>query len=302
MHLYWWLCVWAVHTWLEACWCYAAGFFVGDVVSECRLFQSALWYHITNSQSRYITPTRLKSPQYSLHNNTTSSRKLLKMDVLTSETCWAVNWHSKASVIKLVYLYSKFYLTYFPTKRKNKQTRSPTTAWARAKVRKSRLNFWNSRPIFRLTNIMPLPQSGTFPLDKNALFTNSTTYLDGEARLNCVNWYLHWANAWKIDSTRVVFSREVCFISVDTGNQRIPEIPLHAIKFHAWCPMSTTRTNGATIFLRPLLHSNMSRVLWHQFLYTCPITRKLITFLSPATECNSWNYRQLCALFRLYLC
>jgi len=29
-----------------------------------------------------------------------------KMDVLTSETCWAVNWHNKASVIKLVCLYS----------------------------------------------------------------------------------------------------------------------------------------------------------------------------------------------------
>jgi len=32
-------------------------------------------------------------------NNATSSRKLLKMDVLTSEVCWAVNWHNKASVI-----------------------------------------------------------------------------------------------------------------------------------------------------------------------------------------------------------
>ena len=69
--------------------------------------QPALGYHITNSQSRYITPTRLKSAQYSLHNNAPSSRKLLKMDVLTSETCWAVNWHNKASDIKLVYLYSK---------------------------------------------------------------------------------------------------------------------------------------------------------------------------------------------------
>ena len=68
--------------------------------------QPALGYHITNSQSRYITPTRLESAQYSLHNNT-PSRKLLKMDVLTSETCWAVNWRNKASVIKLVYLYSK---------------------------------------------------------------------------------------------------------------------------------------------------------------------------------------------------
>jgi len=69
-------------------------------------------YHITNSQSRYITPKRLKSAQYSLHNNAPSSRKLLKMDVLTSETCWAVNWHNKASVIKLVYLYSNLVPTF----------------------------------------------------------------------------------------------------------------------------------------------------------------------------------------------
>ena len=45
----------------------------------------------------------------SRHNNAPSSRKLLKMDVLTPETCWAVNWHNKASVIKLVYLYSNFH-------------------------------------------------------------------------------------------------------------------------------------------------------------------------------------------------
>ena len=68
--------------------------------------QPTLGYHITNIQSRYITPTRLKSAPYSLHNNAPSSRKLLKMDVLTSETCWAVNWHDKASFIKSVYLYS----------------------------------------------------------------------------------------------------------------------------------------------------------------------------------------------------
>jgi len=93
--------------WLEEFWCYVAGLAVGDVVSECRL---ALRYHITNSQSRYITPTHLMSAQYNLRNNTPSSRKLLKMDVLTSETCWAVNWHNKASVIKLVYLYSNCHI------------------------------------------------------------------------------------------------------------------------------------------------------------------------------------------------
>ena len=114
--------------WLEACWCYVAGLSVGDVVSECRLnrsvvVQPTLGYHITSSQSRYITPALLKSayssgsactriphhqqtiplhntstPQVSLHNNA--------LDVLTPETCWAVNWHNKASAIKLVYLYS----------------------------------------------------------------------------------------------------------------------------------------------------------------------------------------------------
>ena len=69
------------------------------------VIQPALGYHITNSQSRYITPTRLKSAQYSLHNNAQSSRNILKMDVLKSETCWAVNLHNKTSVIKLIYLY-----------------------------------------------------------------------------------------------------------------------------------------------------------------------------------------------------
>jgi len=59
---------------------------------------------------RYITPTRLKPAQYNLCNNTPSSRKLLKMGVLTSETCWAVNWHNKISDIKLVYLYSSMLL------------------------------------------------------------------------------------------------------------------------------------------------------------------------------------------------
>ena len=49
--------------WLEACWCYVAGLSVGDVISECRLnhYTTALGYHITNRQSRYITPARLKS-------------------------------------------------------------------------------------------------------------------------------------------------------------------------------------------------------------------------------------------------
>ena len=74
--------------------------------------QPALGYHITNNQSRYITPTHLKSAHYNLHSNAPSNRKLLKMDVLTSETCWAVD--NKASVIKLVNLYSNIKMMHGP--------------------------------------------------------------------------------------------------------------------------------------------------------------------------------------------
>ena len=38
------------------------------------------------------------------------------MDALTSETCWAVNWHNKASVIKLVSLYSDTLQVQIPVK------------------------------------------------------------------------------------------------------------------------------------------------------------------------------------------
>ena len=38
-----------------------------------------------------VTPTHIEPEQYNPWNNSTKSRKLLRMDVLTSETCWAVN-------------------------------------------------------------------------------------------------------------------------------------------------------------------------------------------------------------------
>ena len=81
--------------WLEACWCYVAGLSVGDVVSTSGSAYTWIPYH-----QQTIPLHNTNMPQVSLHNNATSSRKLLKMDVLTSETCWAVNWHNKASVIK----------------------------------------------------------------------------------------------------------------------------------------------------------------------------------------------------------
>jgi len=79
--------------WLEACWCYVARLSVGDVVSECRLNHYTQIPHHQQTIPLHNTNT----PQVSLHNNTTNSRKLLKMEVLTSETCWAVD--NKGSVI-----------------------------------------------------------------------------------------------------------------------------------------------------------------------------------------------------------
>ena len=38
-----------------------------------------------------VTPTHIEPEQYNTWNNSTISHKLLKMDVLTFETCWAVN-------------------------------------------------------------------------------------------------------------------------------------------------------------------------------------------------------------------
>ena len=38
-----------------------------------------------------VTPTHIEPEKYNTWNKSTVSRKLLKMDVLTFETCWAVN-------------------------------------------------------------------------------------------------------------------------------------------------------------------------------------------------------------------
>ena len=103
--------------WLESCWCYVAGLAVGDVVSECRLNhreQSGSAYTRIPHHQQTIPLHNTNTPQVSLHNNAPSSRKLLKMDILTSETCWAVNWHNKASVLKLVYLYSNIKMMHGP--------------------------------------------------------------------------------------------------------------------------------------------------------------------------------------------
>jgi hypothetical protein len=63
------------------------------VVSLCRLKQCfSLHKDTTPPQPNHtITPTHIEPEQYNPRNKSTISHKLLKMDVLTSKTCWAVN-------------------------------------------------------------------------------------------------------------------------------------------------------------------------------------------------------------------
>ena len=65
----------------------------GGVVSGCRLKQCfSLHPDTTPPQPNHtVTPTHIVPEQHNTWNKTTISRKLLKMDVLTFETRWAVN-------------------------------------------------------------------------------------------------------------------------------------------------------------------------------------------------------------------
>ena len=63
------------------------------LASLCRLKHCfSLHKDTTPPQSNHtVTPTHIEPEQYSTWNKSTISLKLLKMDVLTFETCWAVN-------------------------------------------------------------------------------------------------------------------------------------------------------------------------------------------------------------------
>ena len=65
----------------------------GGVVSFCRLKQSFSLHKDTTppQQNHTVTPTHIEPEQYNTWNKSTISRNLLKMNVLTFETCWAVN-------------------------------------------------------------------------------------------------------------------------------------------------------------------------------------------------------------------
>ena len=75
-----WVISWVVLLWFDVCWCY--------VVVWLWWYGIRMHTDTTPPQpSHNVTPTHIEPEQY----NPWNSRKLLRMGVLTSETCWALN-------------------------------------------------------------------------------------------------------------------------------------------------------------------------------------------------------------------
>jgi hypothetical protein len=85
------------------------------VVSLCRLKQClSLHMDTTPPQPNHtVTPTHIEPEQYNTRNKSTISRKLLKMNVLTFETCWAVNSEIIKQVTSSWSIFVQLKLIYF---------------------------------------------------------------------------------------------------------------------------------------------------------------------------------------------
>ena len=72
---------------------YCSGSMCVGVTVLCRLKQCFSSHKDTTppQPNHTVTPTRTEPEQYNTWNKSIISRKLLQMDVLTFETCWAVN-------------------------------------------------------------------------------------------------------------------------------------------------------------------------------------------------------------------
>ena len=81
LRIIWCIITWVVMLWFVVCWCYVV-VWLGRFVSVCRLKH----YQHTSNQSN---TTHVITDQI--------SRKFLRMDVLTSETCWA--WNNEIKVV-----------------------------------------------------------------------------------------------------------------------------------------------------------------------------------------------------------
>ena len=111
-----WVISWVVLLWFDACWCYVVVW-----LGWCGI-RVAGW-STTSACTADTTPTQSYriSDTHRTKNNTTNvviqqnSRKLLMMDILMSETCWAhKKWNKIASDIKLVFYSSTVTMMHGP--------------------------------------------------------------------------------------------------------------------------------------------------------------------------------------------
>ena len=89
-----WVISLVVLLWFDVCWCYVVVWlgWCGIRMQAQALKCFSLHKDTTPPQPNHnVTPTHIEPEQYNPWNNTKISRKLLRMDVLTSETCWALN-------------------------------------------------------------------------------------------------------------------------------------------------------------------------------------------------------------------
>ena len=86
-----WVISWVVLLWFDVCWCYVMVW-----LGWCGIRMRAS----TPPQPNHnVTPIHIEPEQHNPWNNWINNRKLLRMNVLISETCWALNnviikkWH-----------------------------------------------------------------------------------------------------------------------------------------------------------------------------------------------------------------
>ena len=89
-----WVISWVVLFWFDVCWCYVVVWlgWCGVRMQAEALLQPACGYHTTPHQPNHkVTSTHIEPEQYNTWNNSTNKSQAPEDNVLTSETCWALN-------------------------------------------------------------------------------------------------------------------------------------------------------------------------------------------------------------------
>jgi len=111
-----WVTSWVVLFWFDVCWCYVVVWLWCCGIrmqAEASVLQPAYGYHTTPAKLQRNTNTH--RTRWNIHEITQQiSRKLLRMDLLTSETCWALNNEIIKQVTSSWSLYSTITMMHGP--------------------------------------------------------------------------------------------------------------------------------------------------------------------------------------------